>query len=183
MRTTTQEDHWCRKVMNGATQKIVEELSPEKLDVLEISGNAWYRFGFKSYEVASYPDFDICLNVVNKKYDLIIAEQVFEHIRRPISAARNILEMLKDGGSAIITTPFLLKYHPSPLDLWRWTPNGLRIILEEAGFSVISSSGWGNRDCVIKNLDSWQVYDPNIHSLHNEEDFPVVVWAHAKKLR
>ena len=180
---TTQADHWCRKVMNDATQKIVKDLKPEKLEVLEISGNAWHKFGFKSYDLVNYPDFDICTNFLNKKYDLIIAEQVFEHIRRPIPAAKNVLEMLKDGGSFIITTPFLLRYHPSPLDLWRWTPDGLRVFLEESGFSVIESTGWGNKECVQANLESWADYNPSTHSLHNDDKFPVVVWAHAKKLR
>jgi SAM-dependent methyltransferase len=177
-------DQWLRRVMNQETRKLVAALSPETLDVLEISGNDWRDiFAFKSHEEASYPSFDICSGVTGKQYDLIIAEQVFEHLLYPYRAGRNVFEMLKDGGHLLITTPFLLRIHCYPVDCTRWTPIGLEHFLSECGFphANIQVFSWGNRACAIANFHRWQIYQPWRHSLDNEPDFPCVVWALARK--
>jgi SAM-dependent methyltransferase len=176
-------NHWCRIVMNRATTSHVEALDPGSLDVLEISGSAWSDFGFRTYEAVDYPAFDISRERTGRSYDLIIAEQVFEHLRYPADAARNVLGMLRVGGTFVITTPFLIRVHPSPLDLWRWTADGLHAFLEDAGFDEVKAASWGNRDCVSGNFDDWPYYDAEEHSLESEADFPVVVWAIAKKTR
>jgi SAM-dependent methyltransferase len=173
--------HWCRFVMNRATSDFIAGLVPERLDALEISGTAWRDAGFRSYEHVAYPDFDICRDRTSRTYDLIVAEQVFEHIRRPDRAARNILGMLRRNGVFVVTTPFLIKYHPEPLDLWRWTAAGLQALLEDAGFATVDAHAWGNRACVAGNFDTWPDYAPDIHSLENEPEFPIVVWAFAHR--
>ena len=172
--------HWCRVVMNQETWKFVESIDPQ-IDVLEISGDSRANFGFKSYTKVEYPEFDICINRLPNKYGLIIAEQVFEHIRYPQRALANVLAMLKPGGIFLITTPFLIKYHPSPSDFWRWTKDGMKCMLSDAGFSSVESYSWGRRDCAFANLDQWVDFDPQRHSLVDEPDCPVVVWAFAKK--
>src|ERR1700730_17881058 len=112
--------------MNQQTEEFVSRLGANRLDALEISGSAWQETGFRSYERVSWPQFDICKDRTSRTYDIVIAEQVFEHIRRPDLAARNILGMLRKGGVFLITTPFLIRYHPEPLDFWRWTAPGMR---------------------------------------------------------
>jgi SAM-dependent methyltransferase len=177
-------DHWCRMVMEGATADMIDALkNKENMEVLEISGNKWENAGFKKYKSIFYPDIDICKDVLAEKFDLIIAEQVFEHLIYPYRAAKNIFSMLKDGGYLLITTPFLIRNHPEPNDCTRWTENGMRYFLEESGFNIdkIESGSWGNRECVIANLDSWIIYDERKHSLANDQRFPMVVWAIAKK--
>lgn len=169
--------------MNGSTFEFVERLSPSRLDVLEISGAGWSDMSFKSYQRAGYPDFDICVDRLPRAFDLIIAEQVLEHVRRPDRAAQNILAMLREGGTFLVTTPFLIRYHPEPLDLWRWTAEGLRCVLEDAGFDSVDVRAWGNRACAVANLDNWPIYDAHRHSLENEPDVPLVVWAFAKRLK
>jgi SAM-dependent methyltransferase len=173
--------HWCRIVMNRATADFITGLTPKRLDALEISGTAWSDAGFRSYEQVAYPGFDICHDRTSRTYDIIIAEQVFEHIRRPDHAARNVLGMLRRRGVFVITTPFLIKYHPEPLDLWRWTAAGLRALLEDAGFSAVTANAWGNRACVVGNLETWPDYVPGFHSLENESEFPLVIWAFARR--
>lgn len=115
--TGTQEIHWCCVVMDEATRKMVLKLDPQQLDVLEISGCDGEYMNFKSYEIAHYPDFDICTTVLEKKYDLIIADQVFEHVLKPYRAATNVYSMLRKGGHFLIAVPFLIKYHGCP-EVW-----------------------------------------------------------------
>jgi SAM-dependent methyltransferase len=174
-------DHWCRIVMNEETARLVRELAPSNLDVLEISGTAWSNFGFRSYETLAWPAFDICKDRLAKNFDLIIAEQVFEHVRYPAQAARNVYRMLRAGATFLITTPFMIRIHPMPGDFWRWTPSGLEALLEDAGFVSIRVGDWGNRSCVTANLADWPMFDPERHSLVAEPDVPLVVWATAKR--
>ena len=84
----------------------------------------------------------------------------------------------------MISTPFLLKVHESPLDLYRWTQQGMRQLLETAGFAVLATDSWGNRECLSADMKpglSWTAYNAIRHSLHNEPQFAIVVWAFAEK--
>src|SRR3954449_11819162 len=88
-------EHWAREVMYRETHALVQELAPEALDVLEISGTKWgERFSFRNYRSVAYPEFDVCKDRLNERFDLIIADQVFEHLLWPYRAGRNVHAML-----------------------------------------------------------------------------------------
>lgn len=173
--------HWCRKVMEEDVADLVLENVGRQADVLEISGDAWSAFGFSNYRSVDYPQFDICQDRLSQQFDLIIAEQVFEHIRYPQRAANNVLRMLRPGGFFLITTPFLIRYHPAPEDLWRWSKEGLHYFLEDAGFQEVDTAAWGNAECVTANLSEWVLFDRELHSLDNDENFPISVWGLGRK--
>jgi SAM-dependent methyltransferase len=174
--------HWCRYVMDQETKLLVSNLPYNTFDAVEISGGHWKNFGFKTYDSYRYPSFDIC-NITSKHIesaDIVLVEQVFEHVKNPWRAAENINRILKPNGYLLVTTPFFLKVHGAPVDYWRWTQSGLCVMLEECGFHIETVNSWGNRDCVSANFDQWADYHDGLN-LQNEKDFPVVVWALAKK--
>lgn len=173
--------HWCRIVMDERTQQFISNLNYKDLSVLEISGNTWEHFGFKEYKNCFFPDFDICKNFDNYpfKYDLIILEQVLEHIHDPVLALSNIKKLLNKDGVVLITTPFLIRVHGDPNDYWRWTKDGLRILLESNGYSILELDSWGNKDCLIANLNKWARFEKNMN-LDNDPNLPLVVWCFAK---
>lgn len=175
---------WCRVVMDQETEKIVDAIPVDAMSVLEISGTKWKSKGFKSYTSVQYPEYDICAKSLDEKFDLIIAEQVFEHVLWPYRAGRNVFAMLKPGGHFLITTPFMIKVHNYPIDCSRWSTTGIKYFLAECGFDLneIIVDSWGNEDCVIANFYEWMPYNPKRHSLKNNPDFPLVVWAMAKKV-
>ena len=172
---------WVRIVMNRETERWVADLGPEKLDAFEVSGHKWGRFPFKSYANRMYPDLDICEQAPDGSYDVIVAEQVWEHLKHPYRATQNVLSALRPGGYFIVTVPFLIRRHPTPLDCSRWTAEGLKSFLEECGFENVRSDDWGNRACLEANLDKWVRYEEGTHSLENEENFPLVAWAMGQK--
>jgi len=180
-----QVNHWCRVVMNAETLRLVRGIEPEQRDVLEISGTAWNdQVPFKSYLSKSFPAIDICAGPLEgKKFDLIIAEQVFEHLQYPYRAGKNLYSMLNPGGYLLLTTPFFIKIHKSPLDCCRWTEEGIKFLMEECGFEPgrMITGSWGNRLCVVSNFGAWPEYIPGVHPLDNEPDFPMVVWLLAQK--
>jgi len=180
------EVQWCRVVMNREIARFIKSLDCPQIDALEISGaGSQDQYNFRSYKATHYPDYDVCDEpLAREKFDLVIAEQVFEHITRPDRAALNIYQMLRPGGIFVISTPFLLKIHPVPLDLYRWTEQGMRQLLEVAGFHVLATSSWGNLSCLLADMTPnphWTLYDPSRHSLHNEPLFPIVIWAFAQR--
>ena len=137
----------------------------------------------KSKIVRPYaPDY---VDVATLAYRLSVSESTIEKLVRTakIPKARNVFGMLVPGGRFLVTTPFLLRVHDSPVDCSRWTETGLRYLLAEAGFGLddTKTGSWGNRACVISNLGRWTRYRRWLHSLDNEPDYPVVVWALAKR--
>ncbi|HVL15177.1 MAG TPA: methyltransferase domain-containing protein [Gemmata sp.] len=177
-------EQWLRIVMNRETERLVHGLNPSRLSALEVSGDNWNKPGlFRQYRSVDYPEYDVCDGVLDERFDLILADQVFEHLLWPYRAGKNVYEMLNPGGWFLVSTPFLLKIHNHPVDCSRWTETGMKHLLAECGFPLekVQTGSWGNRACVKANLKRWQIYQRWRHSLKNEPDFPVVVWALAQK--
>ncbi len=177
-------EHWLRVVPYQTCFSWIEALGPEKLDVLEISGgdHTWQRLRFRSYRQANFPEFDICRDRLEESFDLIIADNVFEHVPYPWRAARNVHAMLNEGGHFLNLTPFMVKVHPCPSDCTRWTEEGIAYFLEDCGFdrTSIRTGSWGNRKCLRSNLRRWSRHGWWA-DLSNEPDFPLQVWALARK--
>jgi SAM-dependent methyltransferase len=172
--------------MDREIERFIRSLDCPRIDALEISGfRAQERYKFRTYQTVAFPDYDVCRGPLpEKQFDLVVAEQVFEHVLRPDLAARHVYQMLRPGGIFVISTPFLVKVHEAPLDLYRWTEHGIRQLLETAGFTVLGSGSWGNLQCLFADMKRglrWTEYDPQQHSLHNDPQFAIVVWAFAKK--
>jgi len=51
----------------------------------------------------------------------------------------------------------------------------------EPNLENIVTESWGNRACIKANWPRWQVYQSWRHSLKNEPEYPIVVWALARK--
>jgi SAM-dependent methyltransferase len=71
-------------------------------------------------------------------FDCVVSFQVLEHVRDVPLYLREARRVLKDGGSFLLSTHGTWPYHPHPQDFWRWTREGLRTIVEEAGFEIRS---------------------------------------------
>jgi succinoglycan biosynthesis protein ExoM len=177
-------DHTIRVVCIDEWIRYLNTLPLSTLSALEISPenvSHWRKLGFGSYTAVEYPGFDITRDVLNRKFDVIIADNVFEHLRDPYQAARNVLAMLSDAGVFMLATPFLVRVHRVPSDFTRWTPEGLQALLEDCGFEAEVRS-WGNRSAVQANLLRWRSYGWGLRaSLRNEPDVPATVWAYARK--
>jgi SAM-dependent methyltransferase len=157
--------------------------SPDKLDVLEISaGWKWRERPWRSYTEMNWPQHDICRDVLDQQFDLIIADNVWEHLQYPYRAARHVHSMLKPGGHFINITPFMIRHHPIPIDCSRWKETGMTYFLEECGFDAqaITTGSWGNSAAVKANFHRWGRTGWR-RALPNDSRFPVTVWAIAQK--
>lgn len=178
--------HWTRVIQYRECFAFIRTLGPEHLDVLEISAGHYWReeFAFKSFSETQYPDYDLEQGPLPQQFDLIIADHVLLHLDHPVRGVANMRAMLKEGGHCIVTTPFLIKANLPPQDVSRWTERGLANVMEDGGFdrANIRTASWGNRACVVSNFRRWTPYGFGwFKSLKNEPDFPVSVWAIAKR--
>ena len=122
-------EHWIRFTTQATCKKLLEDkcINLNNYNVLEISGGEYWRenLSFKNYKSLNYPEFDICLNKTEDKFDLIIADNIWEHLKFPYRATKNIYEMLNENGFFLIIVPFLVRVHEVPIDCSRWTKYGL----------------------------------------------------------
>jgi SAM-dependent methyltransferase len=86
-------------------------------------------------------DITSCPEIADGTYDVVLSVDVFEHIDRPWLAAGEISRILKPGGLSYTSTLFSWRYHPCPIDFWRYTPEALEflfgdLIMLEKGFDL-----------------------------------------------
>ena len=65
------------------------------------------------------------LPFADKSCDLIINIAVLEHTRFPSEIAAECFRILKPGGKIYCAVPFFQMYHPDPIDMQRYTVNGI----------------------------------------------------------
>jgi SAM-dependent methyltransferase len=68
--------------------------------------------------------------------DIVLSSQVLEHVPFPQAYLKEANRMLKPGGLLFLSTHSYWMYHPDPTDFWRWTHEGLRKEIEQAGFRI-----------------------------------------------
>lgn len=181
-----------RVVMARSSRDMINALDPEKLDCAEISGKWGQMFTFRSYTQFRYPEFDVCAGPFTtpegkvRKFDLIMANQVWEHLDRPYAATRNVRRMLKKGGHFWLAVPFFVPFHAAPMDCSRWSARGLANLLVECGFDPdhIRAEQWGNRNAAQRNLEQpWPpAFDPQSDPLEDDPDMPICAWAIAQRV-
>ena len=173
--------HWGRVVVDRETDRYLAALPLSSLRAVEVSGWAHAKRGWASYRATEYPELDLCAELpAGLEADVVICEQVLEHVPDPARAARNLWAMLPPGGHAIVSVPFMVRIHHEPGDYWRFSRDGLRLLLERAGFTVVETGDWGNRLCVVANLWRWCPYVPGMPLWRNAA-VPIIVWAFARR--
>jgi SAM-dependent methyltransferase len=69
--------------------------------------------------------------------DTVISTAVWEHLERPLDAAREAHRILRPGGALILTCPLFWHIHEEPRDFYRYTAYGLDYLLTSADFQIV----------------------------------------------
>ena len=76
---------------------------------------------------------------LNVRFDLIVCSEVFEHVQRPVEGARALYHLLRPRGLVLFTVPFNVGYHLIPTDFFRFSIDGGRALLADAGLTVLDT--------------------------------------------
>ena len=71
------------------------------------------------------------LPFLRKSIDAVQCMQLIEHVKNPERMIGEIHDALKPGGEVFLTAPFMYPYHEAPIDLNRWSQEGLRSLMKE----------------------------------------------------
>lgn len=62
--------------------------------------------------------------------DIVFSNNAFEHIAKPWIAAAELVRILKPGGFLYVSTVWSWRYHPVPIDYWRFSPDCLQFLFD-----------------------------------------------------
>ena len=74
----------------------------------------------------------------DSSFDAVICLEVLEHVPAPAAVLGEIARVMKSGGAAWISMPFLYPLHDAPYDFQRYTEFGLRRDLASAGLELVA---------------------------------------------
>jgi SAM-dependent methyltransferase len=77
--------------------------------------------------------------VDDNAYDVVVAANVLEHVRKIWVWIKELSRVCKPGGFVITVNPVSWPYHAIPIDCWRAYPEGMRALYGEGGLEVILS--------------------------------------------
>lgn len=115
----------------GTMLEIGGRLNPRKMD--------FPQFHYHALDLKDTPGADVevavgditdCPHIPDESYDFIFSLDVFEHIDKPWLAAKEIERLLKPGGVTLHSTLFSWRYHPCPVDYWRFSAEGLESLFQ-----------------------------------------------------
>mmetsp|Transcript_6442 Transcript_6442/g.8507 ORF Transcript_6442/g.8507 Transcript_6442/m.8507 type:complete len:405 (-) Transcript_6442:187-1401(-) len=72
----------------------------------------------------------------DEHFDVVIFEQVIEHVSHPHDAMAALYRILKPGGLVLWGAPFFAVHHPIPTDYFRYTVQGAELLATVAGFKI-----------------------------------------------
>jgi len=104
-------------------------------------------FGSTVQVAPDYPRIDVeNLPYPQESFDVIILDQIVEHLQHPWRAVEQVRRVLRSNGLCICTSVFIypINHGGNYGDYYRFSPEGFRSLFED--FKIISSDGWGNAE-------------------------------------
>lgn len=108
---------------------------PSYVNVLRIDGDV------RSVNVDAEAQPDILADasripVADASFDHALCFNLLEHVEHPDAVLREIVRVLRPGGTLLLQTPFLVNVHGHPMDFRRYTDTALTNMATQAGFLV-----------------------------------------------
>ena len=87
-------------------------------------------------EIAAYPTTDVIgtvdrLPFKDNSFDAVLSLNVLEHVGNPHDSAKEMIRVLKPGGTLYVAVPFLQPFHGYPNHYYNMTISGLKNLFEK----------------------------------------------------
>lgn len=134
-------DHNNAKAVKSMLCQLLAALAPDAKGLNVGAGQTNFDPRIKNMEIMAGEGIDLVGSVEaipceNSMFDLVITQEVLEHVKSPNLAVSEIYRVLKHNGTAYIQLPFIIGYHPCPNDYWRFTYEGIVELVESVGFKL-----------------------------------------------
>ena len=135
--------HLVRRKLDGLYRQLA---GPEGLGLNFGSGRSPRRDRIVNLDVYRSESVDVVYDGVeipfkNATFDLIVSQEVFEHIREPAAALEEVARVAKAGAVMFLQLPFILGYHSKPDDFWRFTKVGIEHFVQSGGHFELIETG------------------------------------------
>ncbi len=100
------------------------------------------------------------------QFDLVLCNQVLEHVPNPERALFNLIKITKSGGAIWITCPAICGIHGEPYYFSSgYNPRFLKQLGEKIGLETKHLGSWGNKKILLNSvLNNW-LTEPNLRPL------------------
>ena len=92
-------------------------------------------------------DFESRSPFEDNSFDVVFSNQSLEHTKKPWIICDEIKRVMRKGGIVYVRVPWAWRYHPAPIDYWRFSPECLINLFD--GFETIEA----NFDCYGRRRD------------------------------
>ena len=139
---------------------IIKNIPKEGTLIVDIaSGVKTIREDIVRVDNESYEGIDIVADALNLPFkndscDLVICESSLEHFKDPILAVKEMNRVLKKEGLVYISVPFIVGFHASPNDYFRWTEAGVEELMKNFEKRELGV-GWGPTYALTYILREW----------------------------
>lgn len=135
-------------VLDVGSMCVPESSEPRTYRDLMASG-----WAYTGCDIGAGPNVDIVMRTPERlpdgPWDVILCGQVLEHTLRPWRMVKEMARVLRPGGLVFLTAPTAWPLHPFPVDCWRFLPDGMRVLLGDAGLEVL--------EAYIVQSDCWAI--------------------------
>ncbi len=108
----------------------------------------------------THPDLDVTCDITVRipfedgSFDSLYCCSVLEHTQDPARALAEMRRVLRTGGSAIVSVPFVFYVHGAPHDYFRFTRYGVELLARGAGFEIVELITHGGLFHTVLNIGS-----------------------------
>jgi SAM-dependent methyltransferase len=142
-----------------ANWSFIEEIAallPPGSDVLDVGAGRgdfkgiFSKHAYLGMDMYPYPEIDLAADLIEvvpfkpASFDLVVLANVIEHVYDYRLLIARCADLLRPGGSLLITVPFLLKLHQEPVDYHRYTRYAISRLAAENQLNVARFEAYTN---------------------------------------
>jgi SAM-dependent methyltransferase len=141
----------------GLTARKFVRRFPADARILNVgSGVHRYRSSMVNLDIYPYRGVDIVADATalpfpDDTFEGAICECLLEHVPEPKKVVKEMVRVLKPGGTIFLSVPFIYPFHGCPNDFYRWTLTGMKNLCD-AGETVEIRSRSGPTSALVSIL-------------------------------